>query len=136
MKNGSVSDLFRALISLGTAEAIRQEYEVFRTAGGDYLVFSPSGRGSSPYHMTPVSTGKVEAIAAVMGTGRATASSLMEDPNLEAAFCTDDKGAKRFNVLISLYILAATGGATLFRRSLFFKEAKPTGSEILETGPS
>ena len=127
MEKGRVSDLFRALTPVGTVEAIRQEYEVFRTAGGDYLVFSPSSRGSSSYHMTLVASGKVEALAAAMGKGGVTTGSLMKDPRLEAIFGTDDKVAKRFDILIGLYVLAAMGRARLKRdgRNLLFTRRAP-----------
>jgi hypothetical protein len=127
MKKGGVSDHFRALIPVGTVEAVRQEYEVLRTAGGDYLVFSPSRRGSTSYHMTLVPSGKVEALAAAMGNGGVTAGLLMKDPKLEEAFGTDDKVAMRFDILIGLYVLTAAGRVEMRRdgRNLIF--TKRTG---------
>jgi len=127
MEKGRVSDIFRALIPVGTVEAIRQEYEAFRTAGGDYLVFSPSSRGSSSYHMTLVSSGKVEALAAAMGERGVTTGSMMKEPKLEEAFDTSDEVAKRFHILIGLYILAAAGRARMKRegRNLVFTKRVP-----------
>jgi hypothetical protein len=127
MEKRSVSDLFRALVPVGTVKSIRQKYEVFRTAGGDYLVFSPSSRGSTSFHMTLVSSGKVEALAAAMGKGGGTTGSLMKDPGLEAAFGMDDKLAKRFEILMGLYILAAMGRARMKRdgRNLVFTKGAP-----------
>ncbi len=122
-----VSDLFRALIPLGKVEAVRQEYQVFRTAGGDYLVFSPSSRGSASYHMTLVSSAKVEAIAAAVNKGGVTTGSLMKDPRLEEAFGAEDKIAMRFDVLIGLYVLVATGRADMKKdgRNLVFARRTP-----------
>jgi len=34
MERTQVADLFRALVPVGTVEAVRQEYQVFRVAGG------------------------------------------------------------------------------------------------------
>jgi hypothetical protein len=109
MERKDVSDLFRALLPVGTVEAVRQEYQVFKTVSGDYLVFSPSSRGSASFHMTVVAAEKVEAVAKVMGKGGATTGSLMKEEKLEESFGSDDKIAKRFDLLMALYILAAMG---------------------------
>jgi len=129
MRKGSVSDLFRALIPVGTVKAVRQEYEVLRTAGGDYLVFSPSGRGSSSYHMTMVSSGRVEALSGAMGKGGVTAGSLLKDEELEATLRVGDGVTTRFDILIGLYVLVASGRAEMKRvgRSLVFTKRAPDG---------
>jgi len=129
MKKRSVTDFFRALIPVGTVEAVRREYEVSRTAGGDYLVFSADSRGPSSYHMTIVSPGKVEALAAAMGKGWVTTGSLMRDPKLEVAFGTNDRVAMRFEILIGLYVLAAAGRAEMKKngRNLVFRKPAPGG---------
>jgi len=126
MEGGQVADLFRALVPVGKVEAVRQEYEVFRTAGGDYLVFNPGSRGSSSYHMTLISSSKVEALAAAMGKGGVTTGLLMKDPKLEEAFGMKDKVAMRFDILIGLYILAAMGRAEMKKegRNLVFTKRK------------
>jgi len=110
---GGVADIFRALMPVGIVEAVRQKYEVFRTAGGDYLVFSPSSRGSSSYHMTLVSSATVETLAVAMGKEGATTGSLMKDYGLAKALGKRDKIAKRFDIPIGLYVLAATGRAEM-----------------------
>jgi hypothetical protein len=119
---GGVADLFRAVVPIGRVEAVRQEYEIFRTAGGDYLVFSRSSRGSSSYHMTLMSSAKVEALAAAMSRGGVTTGSLMKDSKLEKTFGTEDKVAVRFDMLICLYILVAMGRAEMKKegRNLVF----------------
>lgn len=124
MQKGSVGDLFRALVPVGNVKAVRQEYWVFRTAGGDYLVFSPSRRGSSSYHMTLLSSGKVEALAAAIGKEEVTTGSLMKDTKLQASFGGGDKVALRFDILIGLYILVAAGRAEMKKdgRNLVFSE--------------
>ncbi len=122
MESTRVGDLFRALVPVGKVEAVRQEYEVFRTAGGDYLVFSPSSRGSSSYHMTLVGSEKVEALAAVLGREGVTTGSLMKSGKLEGAFGAGDNVAMRFDVLMGLYVLAASGRADMKKdgRNLVF----------------
>ncbi len=109
MEQTDVGGLFRALIPVGTVEAVRQEYQVFRAAGGDYLVFSPSSRGSSSFHMTMVTAEKVEALAKVVGKEGATTGSLMKGGKLGEPFGSEDKVATRFDVLMALYVLAALG---------------------------
>jgi hypothetical protein len=54
MEDGGISSLFRALVHVGTVQAVRQEYHVFRTAEGGFVVFSPSTRGASSFHMSLV----------------------------------------------------------------------------------
>ncbi len=121
-----VSDLFRSLFPVGTVEAIRQEYQVFRTAMGDYVVFSPSSRGSSSFHMTRVSSDKVEALWNAMGKERATTGSLMKEKKMEETFGAEDKVAMRFDILMGLYVLAASGRVEMQKegRNLVFTKAK------------
>lgn len=109
MTRDDVSDLFRALLPVGTVEAVRQEYQVFRTSGGDYLVFSPSSRGTLSYFMTQVPYSKVDALSAAIGKGGVTTGSLMKEKKLEEAFGSENKVAMRFDILMSLYVLAAMG---------------------------
>ncbi len=109
MSRDDVSDLFRAILPVGTVEAVRQQYRVFRTSTGDFLVFSPSSRGTLSFHMTHVPASKVEALSAAVGREGVTTGSLMKVKKLEEAFGTDDKIAMRFDILTSLYVLAALG---------------------------
>jgi len=126
MEGGGVADLFRALVSVGRVKAVRQEYEVFRTAGGDYLVFNPGSRGSASYHMTLISSTKVDALAAAMSQGGVTTGLLMKDSKVGEAFRTKDKVAMRFDILIGLYILAAMGRAEMKKegRNLVFTKRR------------
>ena len=126
MEGGGVEDLFRALVPMGKVEAVRQVYEVFRTAGGDYLVFNPGSRGSSSYHMTLISSTKVEALISAMSEEGVTTGSLTKDSKLEEAFGMKDKVAMRFDILIGLYILAAMGRVEMKKegRNLVFTKRK------------
>ena len=129
MAQSDVSDLFRALAHVGTVEGVRQEYRVFRGAGGDYVVFSPSSRGSLSYHMTVVSAEKVDALYEVMGKSGVTTGSLLKDKRLEDAFGRGDKVAARFDILMGLYVLSALGKAAMEKegRNLVFRRTAAEG---------
>jgi hypothetical protein len=121
-----VSDLFRALVEVGSVEAVRQEYQVFRTAGGDFVVFSPSSRGTSSFHMTRVPAEKVEALGKMLTKDGVTTSSLMKDRRLEEVFGSGEKVATRFDLLMALYVLTALGRAEMTKsgRSLVFSKRR------------
>ena len=108
-----VSNLFMALVEVGRVRAVRQEYEVFRSAGGDFVVFSPSSRGSSSFHMTRVPAENVEALRKMLTSDGVTTGSLMKDERLEEVFGSDEKVAKRFDLLMALYVLTALGKAEM-----------------------
>jgi hypothetical protein len=121
-----ISDLFRALVEVGSVEAVRQEYQVFRTAGGDFVVFSPSSRGSSSFHMTSVPAEKVEALAKMITKDGVTTGSLMKDKRLEEVFGSGEKIATRFDLLMTLYVLTALGRAEMKKsgRNLVFSRRR------------
>lgn len=123
MDGEDVSSLFRAIVPVGTVEAVRQRYLVFRTAGGDYLVFSPSSRGSASFHMTVVAAEKVATLAKVVGRGDTTGS-LMREKRLEESFGMEDKVATRFDILMALYVLTAMGKVEMEKsgRNLVFSK--------------
>lgn len=126
MVKADVSGFFQVLTPVGTVEAVRQAYQVFRTSGGDFLVFSPSNRGSLSFHMTHVPALKVQALAKVVGKDAVTSRSLMKDDRLEDAFDSDDKVAMRFDLLMCLYVLVAQGGVDMEKegRNLVFRRRK------------
>lgn len=121
-----MTSLFMALVPIGTVEAVRQEYQIFRTAGGDYLVFSPSNRGSLSFHMAHVPAFKVQALAKVVGREKVTSGSLLKDDRLGDAFSSDDKVAMRFDLLMGLYVLVAQGSVEMEKagRNLVFRRRK------------
>lgn len=122
MAQSELSDLFRALVHVGSVEAVKQNYQVYRTAAGRFLVFSPSNRGSTSFHMTMVPEEKVEALADVLGKEEVTTGSLMKEKKLEGAFDFGDKVAVRFDLLMGLYVLTAMGRAEMKKsgRNLVF----------------
>lgn len=130
MAQGDVGDLFRALVHVGTVEAVRQQYRVFRSAGGDYVVFSPSSRGTLSYHMALVSGEKVEALFEAMGDGRVTTGSLLKSGKLEDAFGPADRVTFRFDILMGLYVLVALGRLEMEKegRTLVFLRAPGGGA--------
>ncbi len=124
-----VSNLFRALAEVGTVQAVRQEYQVFRSAGGDFVVFSPSSRGSPSFHMTRVPGEKVEALGKMLTNDGVTTGSLMKDTRLEEVFGSGEKVAKRFDLLMALYVLTALGKAEMKKsgRILVFSKRRNDG---------
>jgi hypothetical protein len=128
MEGMDVSDLFRALVQVGTVEAVRQQYHVYRSATRDFVVLSPSNRGTSSYHLTQVPAEKVEALEKIVGKGGATTGSLMKESKLDAVFGTKENVAKRFDILMGLYVLTALGKVEMGKsgRNLIFTK-KPDG---------
>ena len=122
MERRDVGELFRALAPVGTVKAVRREYRVFRSAGGDYLVFSPSSRGGSSYHMTVVEGGRVETLARVVGREGVTTGALLKEGKVAGFSGSGDRTAARFDVLMTLYVLAAMGRVTMKKegRNLVF----------------
>jgi hypothetical protein len=128
METADISEQFRALIHLGTVVAVRQEYRVYRAATGDFLVLSPSSRGSLSYFITQVPAEKVEALAKAIGKADVTTGSLMKEPKLDGVFGTKENVAKRFDILMGLYVLTALGKAEMKKsgKNLVFTR-KPDG---------
>ena len=126
MERADVSSLFTPLVPVGTVEAVRQEYQVFRTAGGDFLVFSPSNRGSLSFHMAHVPAVKVQALSKVVDREEVTSGSLLKDERLEDAFGSEDKVVMRFDLLMALYVLVAQGSVEMKKegRNLVFRRRK------------
>jgi hypothetical protein len=104
-----ISGLFGALAPVGTVQAVRQVYHVFRTAEGMFVVFSPSNRGTTSYHMSLVEAEKVEAVAEVVTREGVTSGSLMKDEKVVEVFEGEDKAGTRYDVLMALYVLTAQG---------------------------
>ena len=126
MERADVSSLFTPLVPVGTVEAVRQEYQVFRTAGGDILVFSPSNRWSLSFHMAHVPAVKVQALSKVVDREEVTSGSLLKDERLEDAFGSEDKVVMRFDLLMALYVLVAQGSVEMKKegRNLVFRRRK------------
>lgn len=104
-----ISGLFGALAPVGTVQAVRQVYHVFRTAEGMFVVFSPSNRGMKSYHMSLIEAEKVDAVAEAITKDGVTTGSLMKDDNLTEAFGEGDEAGTRYDVLMALYVLTAQG---------------------------
>jgi hypothetical protein len=124
-----VSNLFRALVEVGRVQAVRQEYQVFKSAGGDFVVFSPSTRGSSSFHMTRVPAEDVEALGNMLTNSGITTGSLMKDKRAGEVFGSGDRDAKRFDLLMALYVLTALGRAEMKKsgRNLVFSKRRGDG---------
>jgi hypothetical protein len=121
MDESAISDLFRPLSFVGTVQAVRQGYQVFRTGGGDFLVFSPSSRGAASFHMTLARAPTVEAVGRALTKGGVTSGSLLKNEEVVSAFGSEGV-ALRFDLLMCLYVLTAMGRAEMRKqgRNLVF----------------
>jgi hypothetical protein len=124
MEAGDMSGLFGALAPVGTVQAVRQTYQVFRTAEGLFVVFSPSNRGTMSYHMSLVPAGKVEALGEAVTKEGVTSGSLMKDDKVAEVLGEGDKAGTRYDVLMALYVLTAQGTVEMSKagRNLVFKK--------------
>ncbi len=126
MGGGDLSDSFRALAYVGTVKAVRQEYTVFRSAAGDYMVFSPSSRSPSSYHVTFVPFARVEALKGLISGKDVTTNSVLKDESIRGVFGAKEKASLRFDALMTLYAMNAAGLLDMRRagRSLSFSSKK------------
>jgi hypothetical protein len=126
MSDGGLSDMFRAIGYVGAVKAVRQDYQVFRTAGGEFLVFSPSSRSSSSFHMARVSVEKADVLRKIVQKEDVTSGSLMRDDRVRDVFGSEDKVGLRFDLLMTLYVLAALGEVEMAKsgRNLSFSSKK------------
>ena len=121
MNSSDVSDLFVSAFRVGEVQAVRQEYQVFRTASGSFMVLSPSNRGRSSYHLTVVSPEEVEAVGKAVRKGSVTSGSLLKQKEVVEAFGAEGLSL-RFDLLMALYVLTALGRAEMKKegRNLVF----------------
>jgi len=112
---------------IGPAIGVKQEYQVFRTARGDFVVFSKSNRGSSSFHMSFVSASRVTALRQLIPKKGTTSGSLLKEKKVVETFGSEDRDVLYFEVLTTLYVLAAVGAVEITKsgRNLVFtpKEA-------------
>jgi hypothetical protein len=94
---------------VGPVSGVKQEYHVFRTARGDFVVFSKSNRGSTSFHATFVPEVRVESLRTAIPKKGTTSGSLLKEKGVAEKFGTDDKAALYFEVLTTLYVMAAMG---------------------------
>jgi hypothetical protein len=115
-------EIFGGPVYLGVVTGVKQEYHVLRTARGDYAVFSKSNRGGSSFHMTFVRASKVEFVTRLIPESGTTARSVAAERSLSKEFETDDEDSLYFEVLTTLYVIAALGAVEVRRsgRSLLF----------------
>lgn len=107
---------------VGPVTAVKQEYEIFRTGRGDYVVFSRSNRSPSSFHMTFVAASKLDVLKRFVTKDGTTSRALMNESEVTEAFGTEDKGALYFEVLTTLYVMAALGMVDITKsgRNLLF----------------
>ena len=107
---------------IGPVVGVKQEYQVFRTARGDFVVFSKSNRGSTSFHMSFVSASRVAALRQLIPKKGSTSGSLLKDKTVVETFGTEERDVLYFEVLTTLYVLAAVGAVEITRsgRNLVF----------------
>jgi hypothetical protein len=78
------------------------------------------------YHMTRVTSTKVEALRNITAKESVTSGSLMKDQRVVGAFGEGEKVALRFDLLMALYVLTALGEVETAKsgRNLIFKPVK------------
>jgi hypothetical protein len=111
---------------IGPVVGVKQEYQVFRTARGDFVVFSKSNRGSTSFHMSFVPATRVEALKQMIPKKGATSGSLLKEKKVIEMFGTEDRDALYFEVLTTLYVLAGMGVVEITKsgRNLVFTPGK------------
>ena len=107
MSGAALREIFGGPEYIGPVLGVKQEYHIFRTGRGDYVVFSKSNRSMTSFHMTFVPESRVDALRQVVPKEGTTTGSLAKDKRVAEAFGTADKQALYFEVLTTLYILAA-----------------------------
>ena len=102
---------------------MRQEYQVFRTSRGDYVVFSRSNRSSTSFHMTFVPATRVKVLQRKIPKEGTTSGALVNDKKVIESFGVEDRAALYFEVLTTLYVMAALGIVAVSKsgRNLVFK---------------
>lgn len=122
----NISDSFRALVFVGVVKAIRQEYQVYRTAGGEFIIFSPSSRSPLSFHMTVVPAGNVDIVSRAAKKKAVTTTSLLGEKEVTEGFASKDSAALRFDLLMTLYVMVAAGMLEMDRsgRNLVFSLKK------------
>lgn len=121
----SSDDLRRALGGpeyIGPVSGTKQEYQVFRTARGDYAVFSKSNRSSMSFHMTLISARWVEELNRLIPREGTTSGTLIRQTEVTAVFGSEQRDELYFELLTTLYVLAALGRVDIGKsgRSLVF----------------
>jgi hypothetical protein len=108
---------------VGPVAGVKTEYQVFRTGRGDFVVFSKSNRSSTSFHMTFVPAARVEALRQLLPKEGATSGTLLKEKRVVEAFGAGERAALYFDVLTTLYVLAAMGRVEITKsgRNLAFK---------------
>ncbi len=109
MSNPDLRELLGGPEYIGPAVGVKQEYQVFRTGRGDFVVFSKSNRSATSFHMTFVPASRVEVLRQAVPEKGTTSGSLLKDKAVAKAFGTKERDALYFEVLTTLYVLAALG---------------------------
>jgi hypothetical protein len=127
MASPELRDIMSGPQYVGPVTGAKSEYHVYRTARGDYVVFSGSNRGKTSFHVTFVSAANVEALKQLIPEDGTTTGSLLKDARVAEVFGIDERDALYFEVLTTLYVLTATGVVEVTKegRTLVFNPRAP-----------
>lgn len=122
MSGSVLREIFGGPEYVGPVRGLKQEYQVFRTPRGDYLVLSKSNRSATSFHMTFVPELRVESLRAVVPKKGTSSGALIKDKKVSDIFGVDDRDALYFEVLTTLYVLASLGAVVITKsgRNLLF----------------
>lgn len=129
MSSTELRDILGGPEYIGPVVGVKQEYQVFKTARGDYVVFSKSNRSSTSFHMTFVPATRVETLRQVIPKKGATSGSLLKEKKVIEMFGSGERDALYFEVLTTLYVLAGMGVVEISKsgRNLVFTPGKRPG---------
>jgi hypothetical protein len=123
MASPELRDIMSGPEYVGPVLGVKSEYHVYRTAKRDFVVFTKSNRGKTSFHVTFVAETRVEALKELVPEDGTTSGALLKDARVAEIFREDDRDALYFEVLTTLYILAA----------LSFVEITKSGRNLLFT---
>lgn len=107
MPEPQLRDIFGEPEYVGPVTAVKREYHVFRAGRGDFAVFSRSNRSAMSFHKTFVPAARLEALKQSIPKKGTTSNSLLKEERVLEAFGTEDRQALYFDVLTTLYAMAA-----------------------------
>ena len=122
MSSPAVREIMSGPAYVGPVAGVKQEYDVYKTARGDFAVFSRSNRGSASFHVTFIPAARVAALREAIPPEGTSTGALLKDERVASTFDAEDRDVLYFEVLTSLYVLAALGDVEVTKsgRNLVF----------------
>ena len=139
MPSSELQEILGGPLYVGPVTAVKQEYQVFRTSRGDFVVFSKSNRSATSFHMTFVPATKVEGLMGVIPKGGTTSGILLKQKKVGEIFPGESRQEVYFEVLTTLYVLAALNAVEISKsgRNLVFTPRVPAAQvRVANSGPT